>query len=170
MTDGTVTLDVREALRQGQEPFGLIMQTVAGLRPDQNFRLVAPFEPVPLYAVLRKQGFSAESKPIENGYEVLFARLPAGAGAGAPAAPKPAPAPPARPGGPVVLVDARGLEPPEPMVKILEAVSTLPEGASLRAHTERRPMHLYEQLEERGFQGQSEEQSDGSFITHITRR
>jgi hypothetical protein len=30
-------------------------------------------------------------------------------------------------------------------------------------------MHLYAQLEARGFIGSSEEQGDGSFITHIRR-
>jgi TusA-related sulfurtransferase len=67
-------------------------------------------------------------------------------------------------------VDARGLEPPQPLVKILEALATLPEGARLRARTDRRPMHLYAQLEERGFVGESEEQEDGSFVTHVRRR
>jgi hypothetical protein len=66
-------------------------------------------------------------------------------------------------------VDARGLEPPQPMVKILETLATLPTDAALRARTDRRPVHLYPMLEARGFAGQSEEQSDGSFITHIRR-
>jgi TusA-related sulfurtransferase len=66
-------------------------------------------------------------------------------------------------------VDARGLEPPQPLVVILEAVSGLSQGAELRAHTDRRPMHLYGQLMERGFIGISEEQPDGSFITTIRR-
>ncbi len=67
-------------------------------------------------------------------------------------------------------VDARGLEPPQPLVKILEAVTALPAGARLRAHTDRRPMHLYAQLEERGFKSESVEQADGSFITYVERR
>jgi TusA-related sulfurtransferase len=69
----------------------------------------------------------------------------------------------------VVDLDARGLEPPQPMVKILETLATLPESAKLRAQTDRRPIHLYAFLKERGFCGESEEQSDGSFITHIRR-
>jgi TusA-related sulfurtransferase len=66
-----------------------------------------------------------------------------------------------------VDVDARGLEPPQPMVKILEALGQLPRTAALRAHTDRRPMHLYTMLEQRGYAGQSEAQADGSFITLI---
>lgn len=67
----------------------------------------------------------------------------------------------------IIDVDARGLEPPQPMVKILEALAVLPAGAELRAHTQRKPAHLYAQLEERGFVGETKEQSDGSFITKI---
>ena len=66
-----------------------------------------------------------------------------------------------------LTVDARGLEPPQPLVVILEAVAGLPAATELRAHTDRRPMHLYAQLEERGFTGETEEQDDGSFITTI---
>lgn len=66
-----------------------------------------------------------------------------------------------------IEVDARGLEPPQPMLRILEALSLLPEGTTLRAHTDRRPLHLYPLLEDRGFRAVSEEQCDGSFVTVI---
>jgi TusA-related sulfurtransferase len=68
-----------------------------------------------------------------------------------------------------VEVDARGLEPPQPMVRILEALARLPAGAELRARTDRRPMHLYPLLAERGFTADTQEQSDGSFLTRIRR-
>lgn len=70
----------------------------------------------------------------------------------------------------VVEVDARGLEPPQPMVRILESLAQLPDGALVRAHTDRRPMHLFAMLEERGFVATSEEQPDGSYFTHIQRQ
>ena len=69
----------------------------------------------------------------------------------------------------VVTVDARGLEPPQPLVVILEALANLAEDGEMCAHTDRRPMHLYAQLEERGFTGETKEQNDGSFITTIRR-
>ena len=52
-----VPRDVREEIRQGKEPFPMIMDAVHSLRPDQVFVLRAPFEPVPLYNVLGKRGF-----------------------------------------------------------------------------------------------------------------
>lgn len=63
-----VHLDVREEIRQGKEPFPMIMEAVHGLRPDQVFVLRAPFEPLPLYNVLGKRGFVhwAESRADDD--------------------------------------------------------------------------------------------------------
>jgi hypothetical protein len=69
----------------------------------------------------------------------------------------------------VIDLDARNFEPPQPLVKTLEALATLPENAALRLHTRWRPAHLYAELEKRGFIGASEEQTDGSYLTHIRR-
>lgn len=66
-------------------------------------------------------------------------------------------------------LDARGLEPPQPMVRILQALANLPEGATLQARTDRRPLHLYALLTERGYRAETVEQSDGSFLTLICR-
>src|SRR6266576_1845155 len=130
MNDKVVRLDVREDLRRGREPFSKIMMTVAQLKTDESLLLIAPFEPVPLFAALARQGFSHSSKSLsDDHWEVLFSRAAADVEAAKDAS--------------AVEVDARGLEPPGPMVKILEALTTLPEGAAMRARTDRRPMHLY---------------------------
>ncbi len=172
MSQRTVTLDVREDIRNGREPFARIMQTVAALKGDEQLLLIAPFEPAPLFAVLAQRGFSYQSNATPAGdYEVLFTRESDGPGnpTSPPASSKlpQASKPRSSAGTPVVEVDARGLEPPQPLVKILEALAMLPRGARLRARTDRRPMHLYAQLEERGFLGETEEQADGSFVTHV---
>jgi uncharacterized protein (DUF2249 family) len=165
MSNHIVTLDVREDLRNGREPFSKIMNAVGQLQAEEKLLLVAPFEPAPLFSVLGKQGFEHQSKRLQSGdWEVLFTRRS-----------EIAFVPPAHPPCSVakteptqiIDVDARGLEPPQPMIKILEALATLPVGAELRARTERKPMHLYAQLEERGFAGETEGQNDGSFITKI---
>jgi hypothetical protein len=70
---------------------------------------------------------------------------------------------------PVVELDLRSCEPPEPLLKTLEAAAVLPVGNLLRIHTRWRPALLYAELEKRGFTSQSEDQSDGSCITHIRR-
>lgn len=172
MSSQTVTLDVREEIRHGGEPFSKIMSAVAQLRPDENLLLLAPFEPKPLFAVLAKQGFNHTAREIENAdWEVLFTRSGEKPNAVNTSAPVQREVRQVDTGGGCWIdVDARGLEPPQPLVTILEALANLPAGAELRAHTDRRPMHLYAQLEERGFTGESEEQNDGSFVTKIRRR
>ena len=171
MDQNVITVDVREDLRLGREPFARIMSAVAGLKPDEQLQLVAPFAPVPLFHVLAKQGFSHTARTLASGdWEVLFTR-----GLQPPEAqlPKTRPACPQAPthktGQELVEVDARGLEPPQPLVTILETLAGLPQGAVLKARTDRRPMHLYAQLEERGYRAETNEESDGSFITQISR-
>src|ERR1035441_2324308 len=89
MTKTTVKLDVREDIRNGREPFGKIMQTVARLKDNEQLLLIAPFEPAPLYAMLAQQGFSHQSTPTAWGdWEILFTR-----GAGDPGSPSTAPPP-----------------------------------------------------------------------------
>lgn len=66
-------------------------------------------------------------------------------------------------------VDARGLMPPEPMQRIMQALAELPEGLECRALTDRRPVHLLPMLVARGFACASEERPDGSWINFIRR-
>ncbi len=171
MSSEIVTLDVRDDLRNGSEPFSKIMDTVGQLRPGEQLSLRVPFEPVPLFAVMAQRGFAHTARQRPDGdWEVLFTR---DGGEKTIEASQPAVRRDSNGSSDkspeTIEVDARGLEPPQPMVKILETLAALPEGAELRARTDRRPMHLYPQLETRGFKCETEEQTDGSFLTHIRR-
>jgi uncharacterized protein (DUF2249 family) len=165
-----VRLDVREDIRAGREPFARIMAAVDGLPPDGVLVLRAPFEPMPLYRVLGRRGFAhwAESHGGDD-WSVWFFR---GAdppeptrGAGVPTASE-AGAPRARPGAPVATgaaapLDVRGLEPPLPMVRVLDAVEALAPGQRLEVWHDRRPLFLYPQLEERGCRHATDEPEPG---------
>ena len=158
-----VHLDVREDVRRGQEPFARIMATVKALGPEQALVLRAPFEPVPLLAALGKRGFahwSEQSAPDD--WTVWFYREPSApeeAVAGAAAAAE----------GATTVLDVRGLEPPEPMVQILERLDMLRSGQRLVVLHERRPMLLYPQLDERGFLHDTEEVEPG-LVRIVVRR
>lgn len=159
-----VTLDVRPDIRRGQEPFGKIMRTVAELAPGQKLLLLAPFEPVPLCRVMAARGFAHSAERAPSGHwEVLFER-------GEDAAPESESSVPATVEARCLEIDARGLEPPMPMVRILEALETLPGEGAVVAHTDRRPVFLLDELPRRGFRGESEQTPDGTYITHIRRR
>ncbi|MGH7775785.1 MAG: DUF2249 domain-containing protein [Candidatus Dormibacterales bacterium] len=68
-------LDVRPMMAEGNEPFGAIMEVVAGLRPAEELELLAPLDPIPLYQVLAARGFAHETQPLGGGdYRVIFRR------------------------------------------------------------------------------------------------
>lgn len=149
------------------------MGAAASLKAGQSLRLLAPFEPVPLFEVLGQQGFAHSAREIGDGdWEVLFfqdaeqarvaAQPPAAESSGGCGCSCGAPS--------ELELDVRGLEPPQPMMRVLEALEDLPAATKLHARTDRRPMHLYPLLEARGFVGESEEQGDGSVVTIIRRR
>jgi uncharacterized protein (DUF2249 family) len=163
--DRRVVLDVREQVRAGEEPYHRIMQAVGTLKGTQVLQLCNLFEPVPLYDVLEQRGFAhwTERRGPEEWW-VTFYR-PARRLEKPPtvstsqAAPAAAEAP--------LVVDARGLEPPQPMARILEALPRIETGGQLLAMTDRRPMLLYPKLEDRGFKFATEETPDGWFETRI---
>jgi uncharacterized protein (DUF2249 family) len=73
----TIELDVRPYHDRGEEPFNAIMAAVESLDENQQFLLVNSFEPKPLYAVLKKRGFSHKTMDMGNGeWRVLFTREP----------------------------------------------------------------------------------------------
>ena len=65
------------------------------------------------------------------------------------------------------LLDNRGLEPPMPMVRTLEAYEGLQPGGTLLIHNDRVPVYLLPQLEERGADYVVHPQADGSAQVEI---
>jgi uncharacterized protein (DUF2249 family) len=146
MTD-YIDLDVRPILRAGGEPFSVIMAALARLDAGQGIRLYATFKPIPLFAVMAEKGFTHTAKEIGGGeWEVLFAPGKAIA-ATPPVQSQPADAWPE----PVVHLDNRDLDPPEPMVRILGAAEQLAPGQTLSALLRREPVFLFPHLEKRGY-------------------
>ncbi|MGB5904834.1 MAG: DUF2249 domain-containing protein [Xanthobacteraceae bacterium] len=149
MTTSFMDVDVRPTLRAGGEPFGEIMAAIARLQPGQGLRLLATFEPVPLFHVLGSKGFSHEAKEIGGGdWEVLFSPADA-AVARDTASVKSASDTGAWP-SPVQEMDNRDLDPPEPMVRILAATEAMANGEVLSALLCREPMFLLPELAKRG--------------------
>ncbi len=148
-----VEVDVREDLRAGREPFSRIMTAVGELGDDEVLHLRAIFEPAPLFTVLAKRGLVHEShshapddwsvwfwKPVveqvhtEQAVDVTTAVDPVPLIDSA-----------------VVELDVRGLLPPEPMLRTLAALETLPPRAQLVQINSRVPQFLLPMLAERGY-------------------
>ena len=69
------SFDARPIIAAGDEPFDQIMAAVGALEPDEEFVVLAPFEPVPLEGVLGAQGFSYEAVEIGVGdWQATFRR------------------------------------------------------------------------------------------------
>jgi uncharacterized protein (DUF2249 family) len=164
-------VDVREDLRAGNEPFSKIMAAVATLGDGEILRLRATFEPVPLFAVLGKRGFVHESeehaaedwsvwfwRPVEDASTVDASsdvRVTDTASVDASPGVEPAPDPAGVAGvsfdDTTIVLDVRGLEPPEPLLRTLAALESLPQGHQLLQINARVPQFLFPMLVERGF-------------------
>ena len=171
----TDELDVRPLLERGEEPFKVIMAAIGRVPEGGALRLRTNFEPVPLYAVLARRGFSHTSRAnAVDDWEVVFSRrapdeVPpprcAQASCETPAA-QPMLSPEIEA---VVHLDVSDLVPPEPMVRILEAASKLKDGQTLVVEHQRRPVYLYPQLDAQGFVHETKELGPGRVQIRIRR-
>lgn len=159
MTTPFVDLDVRPILRDGGEPFGKIMETVAALNPGQGLRLFATFKPTPLLQVLGSKGYGHQVRQLEDGdWEVLFS--PTSTEKTTEALPTAASDKSAWP-DPVQHMDNRDLDPPEPMVRILAALELMKRGEILSALLCREPTFLLPELAKRGHEWHGAFEPDG---------
>lgn len=160
-----VHVDVRDDIARGVEPFARIMAVVKTLDEGQALVLRAPFEPVPLYDVLAQRGFSHwTDRQGERDWSVWFYRgiVPPGA------AVRPHGNAAGRPGR--VVIDVRGLEPPQPMVRVLDSLDAMGAGDELLVVHDRQPLFLYPQLDDRGFSHETREIGPGLVEILIRRR
>ena len=170
------TLDVRPILLAGGEPFSEVMQVVAKLDPGQGLRLLATFQPVPLFSVMKKKGFSHDDKALEGGdWEIEFRPDSGRAGDTAKTECDAHDAPvngahdadawPA----PSRVLDNRGMMPPEPLVITLEAIEHMTEGQVLESWYDRDPLLLYPELQTRGHRAQCEKRGPSEYRVLIRR-
>jgi TusA-related sulfurtransferase len=66
-----------------------------------------------------------------------------------------------------IVIDARGLEPPEPLEKVMQALALLRPGQSIRLLLHREPFPLYPLLAERGYGHATRMEADGSYVILI---
>lgn len=70
-----LVLDTRPIFQRGETPCGAIDESVAKLKSGQDFIMIVPFEPVPLYAKLTNLGFTHQSKQLDDGaWRIEFKR------------------------------------------------------------------------------------------------
>lgn len=67
-----------------------------------------------------------------------------------------------------ILLDARGLEPPEPMERMMQTLDLLRPGQTIRMLLHREPFPLYPILVQRGYRYATTIQADGSYVILIS--
>lgn len=155
-----VRLDVREDQRSHADPFARIMDAIAVVPEGQVMVLRNTFEPYPLYAVLEKKGFASWARKLApEDWEIYFFRAPLSQRETVSQGDVPgngrsfentgeidAEAPTAS-----ISIDVRELAPPQPMIKILDALASLKPSEILLVHHQRRPAYLYPKLADLGY-------------------
>lgn len=142
-------LDIRPLIAAGGQPLLEIMSAVDALAPTQALRVIAPFRPVPLFAVMARRGYRAQDSvlPSDDGWDVLFTPIPSHRSA----EPKPASAADAMfwP-DPVANLDLSNVAPPHPLARILKTLQDVAPGEVVFAVLDREPTPLFEELTKHG--------------------
>ena len=170
--------DARPFLDEGKDPFLAIQEKLRALGPGEALEVVLDFAPLPLIDIFGKAGyhycmrheaggtvhtlfFNPENR---GGFWRRLRRRFHGGGRGHRAGRSLPVAPEGQVLGPEVLeqkrqaagdkirhLDVRGLEMPQPMMQILEALPTVGDDEVLFVEHERIPQYLLPELEKRGF-------------------
>ncbi|WP_091017892.1 DUF2249 domain-containing protein [Paenibacillus amylolyticus] len=192
-----VELDVRSHLSKKLEPFQLIMDTVKGLQHEDVFVLHAPFKPTPLLGILKMKGYSNSSERKSSDHWVTtFVHKKNKTSADTISAAVLSGTPPkteldsvsgdtsfsceGRPEeiiveaefnpssqAPTVVLDNRGLEPPQPMMRTLAALKRCKPGDVVLIHNDRVPVFLIEELNNLGCLYTVADQADGTAKVRI---
>ena len=159
-----VELDVRPILATGKDPFMDIMEKVKNLKEDETLMLINTFEPIPLYSVLGKKGFGHKTINENGEFKIYFFRDDNLSSEDSTEEKK-------KPefNEEVFELDVRDLEPPEPMVKILETLPKLSDNTILLVHHHREPLMLYDKLAERGYEAIANKIEENYYKVVITK-
>ncbi len=167
-----IKLDVREDIKNGADPFKKIMEAVNKLKDGEALDLINSFEPFPLYSVLKNKGFEHITNKAPEGFEIIFFRNSAAK-----------PVKVSEEAGEnqfsdedlknlahkqnIIELDVRGLEPPQPLLKIFSTLESLKDDDALHIIHERKPIHLYPRLKDAGYKFLTEETGDDLYTIKI---
>ncbi len=152
-------LDARPLHAEGKNPLAPILRAAGQVPEGSILALRNTFEPLPLYDLLGRQGFTPWARRLgPDDWEVFFYRARPGEAEVPPAAEE------AEGGAPPVAsvtIDVSQLTPPEPMMRVLEALAQLQPGETLLVRHVQRPLYLYAKLDEMGYAHQTWEMGPG---------
>jgi len=168
--DKIIPLDVRPILDSGKDPFLDIMVNIKKLNEDEVLLIINSFEPSPLYSVLGNKGFDHITKKDGDVFKIYFFKKSGKLTKETGTKPNDENSSEQSDFENVIEIDVRGLEPPEPMIKVLEALSNVDEKTLLLVHHHREPMMLYPKLEERGYTAVTHKVEENYFKVLISKK
>lgn len=184
-----IELDVREELRHKRDPFAIIMNTVKELGKQDMLVLHATLKPVPLLGLMKLKGYvSATSRAGHEHWITTFVRKEYAAALegkqdespetdaeghednheGSASADSLTDETGESPRS--IHLDNRGLEPPKPMIRTMDALEKARTGDTITIHNDRVPAFLLEEIKALGYPHEVEAQSDGSAIVTIRKQ
>jgi len=167
-------LDVRPIIDSGRDPLKDILSKVKTLLTDEVLVIINSFEPVPLYSLLGAKGFRYFTEKIDDAYKVYFYKKD-WAAEGAEELPDNREKLPGNITKQIefentIEIDVHDLQPPEPMMKILENLQRIDERSVMIVHHHREPHLLYPILDERGYKAVCNKIGADSFKILITKK
>jgi uncharacterized protein (DUF2249 family) len=166
-----VTLDVRDTIDSGADPYKDIMTALKQIKNDEVLKIINIFEPVPLMGILEEKGYTSWTNKIgEDEFHTFFQRkdttsdlsleeMPIEEGSFDEKL--------ATYGRNIREIDVRLLEMPEPMVTILKETETLPDHYALLVNHKKVPQFLLPELKTRNYQWLTKDISRGHTLLLI---
>jgi uncharacterized protein (DUF2249 family) len=154
--------DVRPLIDAGQDPLSEILAKVKQVKKGEVLIIKNSFEPIPLYSVLEKKGFSHWTDKEENCFVVWFYKEKEMAFEPASAFDSSKKFDESNYDN-IIEIDVHDLQPPEPMMKILENLNRVDEKSLMLVHHHREPVLLYPRLDERGYRAYCEKIGDENY-------
>ncbi len=146
-----VPFDVRPIISGGKDPLKFILAKVNGLKIGEVLLLINSFEPIPLYTVLGKKGYAHKTEKKDDVFNIYFYKDSSLKAIDEEIKSHNNDDINIADFENIIEIDVRELEPPEPMIKVLETLSKIDDKTALLMHHHREPLMLYPKLEERGY-------------------
>lgn len=159
------TLDVRQYIKEGHDPFSLINNTLKKLPQDRILKLINTFEPVPLINIMSKRGYDYAVEHQSEALIITYFQKAANKQVSKQDSGKQEDYDKDKfntvlsnyQEHDIETLSVKGLEMPMPMQIILETLENMAEDKVLYVHHFRIPQLLLPELENRGYQYQVKE-------------
>ena len=146
-------LDIRPLTEKGLDPVQMVIRSTTELKPGQHLHLLLNDQPETFICALGRLGYEGFTE-IKNGTWNTYFRKRKDS----------------FPGPCVLELDVRRLEPPLPLLKVLESLPSVSEGGMLKVFYPNRPESLAKKLRTHGFEVDWDETDGASYVLQVWKK